>query len=138
MNTMRSTAIKEEGGVDNERIHPRVDQVPIVGLEEENEEVPLQEHQVPPKPQVSLMPRATFVERDMTNEELRDTLMNLTQLMTAKHHVVNNHFGSQANEGVGPQPNATTPAPRIRDFMRMNPLAFHGTKVDENPQGFID
>ena len=46
MNTRISTARREEGGVTNERIPPRVDQVPIVGLEGEslegeNEEVPL-------------------------------------------------------------------------------------------------
>lgn len=41
MNTRISTARREEGGVTNERIPPRVDQVPIVGLEEEKEEVPL-------------------------------------------------------------------------------------------------
>ena len=35
MNTRTSTARKEEGGVGNERIPPRVDQVPIVGLGEE-------------------------------------------------------------------------------------------------------
>ena len=44
---------------------------------------------------------------------------------------------AQANLGVGPQPNASNPTSRIRDFMRMNPPIFHGTKVDEYPQGFI-
>ena len=47
MNTRRSTAIREEGVVDNERISPRLYQVLIVGLDEENEEVPFQEPQVP-------------------------------------------------------------------------------------------
>ena len=61
----------------------------------------------------------------MTNAELRDALMNLAKLMTAQTHSVNNHFVSQANQGVGPQPNASTPASRIRDFMRMNPSTFH-------------
>ena len=55
----RSNTRREEGGVANERIPPHVEQVPIVGLEEENEEVPLLEPQVPPEPQepqVSPMP----------------------------------------------------------------------------------
>ena len=47
MNTRRSTARREDGILYNERIPPRVDQVSIVGLEDENEEVPLQEPQVP-------------------------------------------------------------------------------------------
>ena len=56
MNTSISTALREEGGVANERVHPRVYQVPIVDLGQENEEVPLQESQVSP------MPQAPFVE----------------------------------------------------------------------------
>ena len=58
--------------------------------------------------------------------------------MTAQDHVINNHLISQANQGVGPQPNASTPPYRIRDFMRTNPSTFNDTKVDEYPQGFID
>ena len=50
MNTRRSTVRREEGGVANERISPLVDQVPVIGLEDENEELPLQEPQVPPEP----------------------------------------------------------------------------------------
>ena len=50
MNTRRLTARTEEGGVTNERIPPRADEVPIVGLNTKNEEDPLQE------PQVSLDP----------------------------------------------------------------------------------
>ena len=67
MNTRRSTARREEGGAANERIPSRVVQVPIVFLEEDNEEVPLQEPQVrlepqePHVPQVPPMPQAPFV-----------------------------------------------------------------------------
>ena len=84
MNTRRYTIRREEGGVANERIPPCVGIVPIVGLEEENQEVPLQVPQIPPKPQgpqepqVSPVPQAPFVEGDMTNVELRDAVMNLT------------------------------------------------------------
>ena len=45
MNRRRSTARREKEGVANERIPSRVVQVPVVGLEEENEKVPLQELQ---------------------------------------------------------------------------------------------
>ena len=64
--------------------------------------------------------------------------MNLSQVMTAQDHVFNNHIVAQAKQGVGPQPNTSTPTTRILDYMRMNPSTFHGTKVDENQHGSID
>lgn len=83
------------------------------------------------------MPQTLFVEGDMTNAEWRDALMNFTQLMTAQAHVFNNHFVARANQGGGPQRNASTPASKIFYFMRMNPTTFDGTKVHEDPQSFI-
>ena len=74
----------------------------------------------------------------MSNVEIRFVLRDLTRLMKTQAHFFTNHLVSQANLGVGRQPNASTPASRIRDFLRMNPLTFHGTKVDEDPQGLID
>ena len=35
-------------------------------------------------------------------------------------------------------PNASTTASRIRDFIRMIPPTFFGSKVEKDPQGFID
>ena len=58
--------------------------------------------------------------------------------MMAQDNVVNNHFFGQANQGDRPQPNTSNLAYRIWVFMRMNPPTFHGTKVDEDPHGFID
>ena len=60
--------------------------------------------------------------------------------MMTQYQVVTNHVAAQANLGVGPQPqpNASTLTSRICDLMRMNPPTFHGTKVYEYPQGFID
>ncbi|TMW85808.1 hypothetical protein EJD97_022454 [Solanum chilense] len=93
MNMRRETARREEERVSNERIPSRVDQFPIVVLENVNHAVPLMEPQGPQGPQIPPMhqdPQVPFLEWDMTN-----------------------------------------------DFMRMYSLAFHGTKVDENPQSFI-
>ena len=75
MDTRGSTSRKKEGGGSNQRIPLGDVQVPIVVLEEEKEDVPLQEPQVlrdPQEPQVPPMPEAPFVEGDMTNSELRD------------------------------------------------------------------
>ena len=74
----------------------------------------------------------------MSNKELSDTLIKFTQLMMTKAHVINNHFVVYDNQANMPQPNATTPTSRIRDLMRMKNPTFHGTKVDEDLQGFID
>ena len=83
---MRSTARTKERCAANKKIPLRY-QVLIVGLEEEeNVEVPLQEPQVslkPPRHQVPPMREDPFIEGDITKADLRATLMNMTQLMTA-------------------------------------------------------
>src|SRR5688572_3403425 len=56
-----------------------------------------------------------------TNEEFRTALTMLS-------NVVATQVGRQAS----------TPASRVRDFTRMNPPEFYGSKVDEDPQAFID
>ena len=58
--------------------------------------------------------------------------------MMTQAHVVSNHVVDQANLEAEPQPNSSIPASRICDFVRMNPHTFHVTKMDEDPQGFID
>lgn len=34
-------------------------------------------------------------------------------------------------------PNVRTPKTIVREFIRMNPMEFYGSKVEENPQEFI-
>ena len=47
---------------------------------------------------------------------------------------------AQENWQVVPRPHqqVTTMASRLRDFIRMNPPTFYGSKVKEDPQEFID
>ena len=83
-------------------------------------------------PPTTQAPQAPFVEGEMTNADLRAAPMNLTQIMTDQAQVVTNHLVDKLNEGGGPPLFVSTPASRIRDFLRMNPPNFHGTKVDED------
>ena len=57
--------------------------------------------------------------------------------MMTQAHIFTYYVVAQANLRVGPQPNASTHTSGIQDFMRMNPSTLHGTKVYEDPQGFI-
>ena len=47
---------------------------------------------------------------------------------------------AQANRNVAPHHHqqVTTMASLLRNFTRMNPPIFYGTKVDEDPQEFLD
>lgn len=89
-------------------------------------------------PHVPPLPQSLFVERDITNAQMRAALINLTKLMRHQAHVVNNYIIYKVNHGVELQSNDSTHASRKLDFMRINPSTIHGTKVDEDPKCFID
>ena len=88
-------------------------------------------------PQLPQGPQAPYVEGDIPNVEIKNAFQTLSQLMMTQAQVITTHaqaMTAQANQGVGPQvnPHTSTPACRIRDFMRMNPSTLYGTKVDED------
>ena len=61
--------------------------------------------------------------------EIRSDIHSLTQVL-----------GTQVSRDARVQrnPNDNTTSSRIRDFTRMNPPTFFGSRVEEDPQGFID
>ena len=70
-----------------------------------------------------------MVPPDMTNGNIRESLVSLARTMTI--HV---------NMGVEPILNAmeNTMTSRLRDFVRMNPPNFLGSMMGEDPQEFLD
>ncbi|KAK4707056.1 hypothetical protein R3W88_033395 [Solanum pinnatisectum] len=66
---------------------------------------------------------------DMMNQEIMPAFLILARAMAA-----------QATRNVRPRVNANegTKASKLKEFMRMNPLVFLGSKVGEDPQEFLD
>ncbi|TMX05034.1 hypothetical protein EJD97_003169, partial [Solanum chilense] len=90
------------------------------GDENLNESVP---------PQAPQNPQVPIEEGAMYNVEIRSAIHSLTQVLATQ---VARDTRVQVN------PNDNTPASRIRDFTIMNPPTLYGSKVEEDPQGFID
>uniref|UniRef100_M1DKB0 Gag-pol polyprotein n=1 Tax=Solanum tuberosum TaxID=4113 RepID=M1DKB0_SOLTU len=63
---------------------------------------------------------------------LAQAMMTQAQALTTQARAVTSH----ANRGVVTHVNLA--ALRVRDFSRMNPPKFHGSKVEEDPQRLID
>uniref|UniRef100_M1DT66 Gag-pol polyprotein n=1 Tax=Solanum tuberosum TaxID=4113 RepID=M1DT66_SOLTU len=109
----RANPRRAEEEIGNERVRPQDAQ----GLQGDQVLISNQENEVP------VVPPA------MTNEEIRAAFLTLAQAMT-----------TQVNRDVGPRVNAneSTVASRLRDFVSMNPPIFLGSRMGEDPQGFLD
>ena len=68
--------------------------------------------------------------------DIRDALIQLAQDATVQAQAMT----AQATWDFAPCPHqqVTTMASHLRDFTRMNPPTFYGSKVEEDPQEFID
>ncbi|WMV38121.1 hypothetical protein MTR67_031506 [Solanum verrucosum] len=80
-------------------------------------------------PQAPQNPQVHIEEGAISNVEIRSAIHNLTYVLATE---VARDARVQVN------PNASTTTSRIRDFTRMNPPTFFGSKVEEDPLGFID
>ncbi|XP_049368639.1 uncharacterized protein LOC125833518 [Solanum verrucosum] len=76
-------------------------------------------------PEVLVHPLA----KQVTNTKVRVAFQVLAQPMTTQ---------TNREVAVPVNPNVGTVASRVKDFTRMNHMEFHGSKVEEDPQEFID
>ncbi|XP_069147184.1 uncharacterized protein [Solanum lycopersicum] len=113
-------------------------------LDEEiaNAGVPSQGNQVPPLEEVSNDDQAP-INPPLMDGEIRSAFLQMAQAITTQAQDVTTQaqsMTSQANREVVPRANQHigTMASYLRDFTRMNPPTFYGSKVEEHPQEFID
>ncbi|WMV59236.1 hypothetical protein MTR67_052621 [Solanum verrucosum] len=87
------------------------------------------EQEAPHAPQEALQVQADPLVNKVTNLEFRDAFQVLAQAMMTQD---NREFVVPVNQNLG------TMATRVRDFTSMNPPKFQSSKVEKNPQQFID
>ena len=102
-----------------------------------------QDNQVPPLEEVSMGDQVPDVPPPMTDRDIRADFLTLTQAMTFQANAFNSQVQSmtaQVNRVVGPRvpQHANTMASHLRDFAKMNPPMFYGSRSDEDPQDFLD
>ena len=74
-------------------------------------------------------PQVPIKEGSMSNVEIRSAIHSLIQVFATK---------VARDAWVKVNPNASIIPSRIKDFTRMNPPTFFGSKVEEDRQGFVD
>ena len=74
-------------------------------------------------------PQVPIREDVMSNFEIRASIHSLIQVLATQVA-----WGTRVNV----KPNCITASSRIMDFTRMNPCVFFCSKVEEDPQGFVD
>ena len=114
-------------------------------LEQEisNTGVPPRGKKVPPLEEEANAKQASVDPPPLTNENIRTSLLQMDQTITIQAQVSTTQskgMTAQENREVVPRPHqqVTTNVSRLRAFTRMNHPAFYGSKVDEDPQEFID
>ena len=107
----------------NEMVPPQVEQVPLGGQGVQGDQdiqVPSQDDPIPNVEGGIKVP-------EMYNREIREALIVIDRTVTM-----------QANLNMMPRVVESTMTSRLRDFVRMNPPIFLGSKVNEYPQEFLD
>ena len=101
-----------------------------------NAGVLLHENQAPTQEQVSLGGQALVNPPVMLDREIIQALLNMTQFMSTQALAMM----AKANREGAPHvnQNASTTASHLWDFTRMNSPMLFGSKINEDPQKFLD
>ena len=107
-------------------------------MEEEisNTGIPPQGNKGAPQEQVRLGDQELVNPLAITDGEIRTNFLNMDKAMTTQSQAI----VAQENREVAPceNQNASTMASRLRNFIRMNPPMFFGSKVDKDTQHYLD
>ncbi|TMX05708.1 hypothetical protein EJD97_006916, partial [Solanum chilense] len=100
------------------------------------------DNQVPPQEEVAIDDQVPANPPSMVDGDIRAAFLQMDKAITTQEQAITTQpqaMTAIANQEVVPRGNQVrTPASRLRDFIRMNPLTFYGSKVEEYPQEFID
>ena len=123
MNTRRNVTRWVEKEISNAGVPPRGDQVPPLEEDANDDQAPVDPH--------------------LTYGAIRAAFLQMAQAITTQAQVTTMEAQSmmtQANREVVPRANqqVATISSRVRDFNRINPPTFYGSKVEEDHQDFID
>ena len=105
-------------------------------------QAPAQDNQVPPLEQVPMRDQVPVAPPPpLTDGDIRSSFVNLAQAMTSQDNATKSQFQAmttQVNLEVGARVphHSRTMAFRPRDFTRMNPPMFYGSKSYEKPSRF--
>ena len=124
MNTQRESTRRAKEGIANVGAH--------------DNQSPPQDNQGPPLEEVDMGDQVPVVPPLMTEGEIRETFLNLSQAMTYQANSVTSHvqiITTQVNREIGPlvPQHARTMASHLREFNKMNPPMFFCSRSDEDP-----
>ena len=123
MNTRRMAARRLEEDWVNEEVPPQVEKVSQSGQGVQG----AQNAQVPPQGDPVPNVDGGIEVPEMSNRDIREDLIAIPRVVTM-----------QDNLNIIPRVVESTKISRLRDFVRMNPTIFLGSKVNEDPQEFLD